>query len=100
MRIKRCEVCGVEFRAMRCTARFCSATCRKRYSRGYRFTGKLEAPKPNITMTTDEITDVVHRAHSMATDLSRASLMTSAPLAVQLRNAAAKINEALRGEGL
>lgn len=98
--IKRCEICGREFAAKRNTARFCSATCRKRNARGYAYDGKLLPPEPSCAMTESEVLDVVRCAHDAANDLSRASLMTSYPLCESLGNAAKGIEDVLRGEGL
>ena len=98
--IKRCEICGREFAAKRSSAKYCSATCRKRKQRGYAFVGELEAPAPSAVMTADDVLAIVQQAHCVASDLSRASMMTSAPLCLSLRAAAEGIEEALRGEGL
>ena len=98
--IKRCEVCGREFSAQRSTARYCSDTCRSRAFRGYAFDGELRPPAPSAQMSDDEVLEVVQRAHACASDLSRASLLSTAPLCLKLRRAAKKIEEALRGEGL
>ena len=98
--IKRCEVCGREFKAQRSTARYCSATCRSRAARGYAYTGELQAPAPSASMTDDEVLEVVQRAHAVASDLSRASMLTTAPLCLRLRRAAKRIEDALRGEEL
>ena len=92
--IKRCEICGREFKAQRSTARYCSATCRSRAARGYAYTGELQAPAPSASMTDDEVLEVLQRAHVAASDLSRASLC------LKLRRAAKKIEDALRGESL
>ena len=51
-------------------------------------------------MTDDEVLEVVQRAHTAASDLSRASMLTSSPLCLKLRRAAKRIEDALRGEGL
>lgn len=98
--IKRCEICGREFQAKRSTARYCSSTCRKRKERGYEFVGEILPPNPSIAMTADEVSDVVQRAHVAASDMSRASMMTAAPLCNRLGRAAKKIEDALRDEGL
>ena len=98
--IKKCEICGREFKAQRSTARYCSATCRSRASRGYAYTGELQAPAPSASMTDDEVLEVVQRAHAVASDLSRASMLTAAPLCLRLRRAAKRIEDALRGEEL
>ncbi len=98
--IKKCEVCGREFRAQRSTARFCSVTCRSRAHRGYAYNGELQPPTASASMTDDEVLEVVQRAHVAASDMSRASMMTAAPLCIRLRKAAKKMEDALRGEGL
>lgn len=98
--IKRCEVCGREFKAQRSTARFCSATCRSRAARGYAYAGELETPAPSASMSVDEVGEVVQRAHMVAADMSRASMLSAAPLCLKLRRAAKRIEDALRGEGL
>lgn len=98
--IKRCEICGREFKAQRRTAKYCSDTCRKRKERGYAYAGELEAPAPSASMSVDEINEVVQRAHVAASDMSRASMLTASPLCLKLRRASKKIEEALRGEGL
>lgn len=98
--IKRCEICGRDFEAKRSTARFCSNTCRSRASRGYAYDGELQTPEPSARMSVDEVNDVVHRAHMAAADMSRASMLTAAPLCLKLRRAAKRIEDALKGEGL
>ena len=98
--IKRCEICGREFKAQRSTARYCSATCRSRAARGYAYTGELQAPAPSASMTDDEVLELVQRAHAVASDLSRASMLTTSPLCLRLRRAAKRIEDALRGEEL
>ena len=98
--IKKCEICGREFNAQRSTARYCSATCRSRAARGYAYTGELQTPTPSASMTEDEVLEVVQRAHAVASDLSRASMLTTAPLCLRLRRAAKRIEDALRGEEL
>lgn len=98
--IKRCEICGREFAAQRSTAKYCSATCRKRKQRGYAYLGELEPPAPSAVMTQDEVLALVQQAHCVASDLSRASMMTAAPLCLSLKSVAEKIEEALRGEDL
>lgn len=98
--IKRCESCGREFQAKRSTARFCCSTCRSHAHRGYPYQGELQPPAANASMSDDEVLDVICRAHAAASDMSRASLMTPAPLCLRLREAARKMEDALRGEGL
>lgn len=98
--IKRCESCGREFQAKRSTARFCCSTCRSHAYRGYAYVGELRPPAPNAAMSDDEVLEVIQRAHAAASDMSRASLMTAAPLCLSLKKAAKKMEDALRGEGL
>ncbi len=98
--IKTCEICGREFVAQRSTARFCSATCRKRKERGYAYIGELRPPVPSASMPKEEVAAVVQNAHNVASDLSRASMLTPAPLCLSLKRVAKRIEEALRGEEL
>ena len=98
--IKRCEICGREFQAQRSTARFCSATCRKRNERGYSYHGELQPPAANAAMSDDEVREAIQRAHIAASDLSRASMLTPSPLCLKLGRISRKIENALRGEGL
>lgn len=98
--IKKCEICGREFAAKRSTAKYCSNRCRLTAQRGYAFVGELDAPAPNAAMSDDEVLEVIQRAHVAASDMSRASLMTAAPLCLSLKKAAKKMEDALRGEGL
>lgn len=51
-------------------------------------------------MSVDEVNDTVQRAHMAASDMSRASMLTPAPLCLKLRRASKKMEDALRGEGL
>lgn len=98
--IKKCEVCGREFAAKRSTARFCSVTCRSRNARGYEYRGELLPPAPGAYMSDAEVFDTVQRAHAVASDLSRSSLMTPAPLCMGLGRVAKALEDALRKEGL
>lgn len=98
--LKKCEICGREFEAKRSTARYCSATCRKRKQRGYPFVGELGVPGITATMSTEEVAEILQRGHLVASDLSRASMMTSAPLCLSLKRASKKIEDALSEEGL
>lgn len=98
--IKKCKICGREFTAQRSTAKYCSNKCRLAAQRGYAYTGELQAPAPNAAMSDDEVLEVIQRAHVAASDMSRASLMTAAPLCLSLKKAAKKMENALRGEGL
>lgn len=98
--IKSCEICGREFVAQRCTARFCSEACKKRHQRGYVYKGELRPPMPNVKLSDDEVLEILHRAHNLASDISRASLMTASPLCLSLKRIAKKIEAALRSESL
>ncbi len=98
--IRKCEVCGREFLARRSTARFCSATCRSRSNRGYAYEGELLPPTPSAAMSEEEVAGAVQAAHIAAEDLSRAALMTPAPLCGRLGRAAKAMEDALRREGL
>lgn len=98
--IKRCEICGREFVAQRSTAKYCSNRCRLASQRGTIFIGELQPPDTTRSMTDDEVASVIQQAHCTASDLSRASLFTPAPLSLKLRNVARKLEGALRGEGL
>ncbi|KRN55050.1 hypothetical protein IV72_GL000548 [Atopobium minutum] len=51
-------------------------------------------------MTAAEVQSTVQQAHIVASDLSRASMMTYSPLCLKLRRVAKKLEDALRGEGL
>ena len=51
-------------------------------------------------MTDDEVLGVVSRAHEAASDMSRASMLTPAPLCLALKRASRKMEDALRSEGL
>lgn len=64
------------------------------------FVGELQPPAISATMDDDEVLSVIQQAHCTAADLSRASLYTTAPISVKLRNVARKLEGALRGEGL
>lgn len=98
--IKKCEICGREFTAKRSTAKYCSNRCRLAAQRGYAYVGELQPPAPNAAMSDDEVLEVIQRAHAAASDMSRASLMTTEPLCLSLKKAAKKMEDALRGEGL
>lgn len=98
--IKRCEVCGKEFKAQRSTARFCSATCRKRNARGSAYHGELSQPAANASMSNEEVLETIQRAHIAASDLSRASMLTPSPLCLKLGRISRKIENALRSESL
>lgn len=68
--------------------------------RGHVYHGELQPPAANAAMSDDEVLEVIQRAHVAASDMSRASLMTAAPLCLSLKKAAKKMEDALRGEGL
>lgn len=100
--IRKCGVCGRDFAAKRSTAKYCSATCRSRAHRGYpcAASSRPAAPVPGASMSVDEVAAVVGRAHGAAADLSRAALLTPSPLCLSLSAAAAKVEDALKSEGL
>lgn len=98
--IKNCEMCGREFLAQRSTAKYCSAKCKQAAYRGSVFVGEIEAPDVRVSMSEDEVLAVVGRAHDTASDLSRASMLTPAPLCRSLRAVSQKLSDALRAEGL
>ncbi len=98
--IKRCVICGREYQARRSTAKYCSNRCRLMAQRGYEYMGDELPPDVKASMTEDEILGVVSRAHDAASDLSRASMLTPAPLCLALKRVSKKIEDALRGEGL
>lgn len=98
--IKSCEICGREFVAKRSTAKYCSDACRKRKERGYAYIGELKPPIPSASMPKEEVSSVIQSAHNVASDLSRASMLTPAPLCLSLKRVAKRIEDALRGEGL
>ncbi|MBS4873944.1 MAG: hypothetical protein KHZ79_06190 [Atopobium minutum] len=98
--IKHCEVCGREFTAQRKTAKYCSNKCRLMSQRGVPYIGELQPPAATAIMTAAEVQSTVQQAHIVASDLSRASMMTYSPLCLKLRRVAKKLEDALRGEGL
>ena len=98
--IKSCEICGREYVAQRSTAKYCSNKCRLMAQRGVAYTGELEAPDVRVSMTEDEVLAVVSRAHDTASDLSRASMLTPAPLCRSFKAVSRKLSDALRAEGL
>lgn len=98
--IKNCEICGREYVAKRSTAKYCSNRCRLMAQRGAVFTGEIEAPDVRVSMTQEEVLALVGRAHDTASDLSRASMLTPAPLCRSLKAISQKISDALRAEGL
>ena len=98
--IKRCEICGKEYVAQRSTAKYCSNKCRLMAQRGTAYHGEIEAPDVHVSMTEDEVIAVVGRAHDTASDLSRASMLTPAPLCRSLKTVSQKLSDALKAEGL
>ena len=98
--IKRCEICGREYAAKRSTAKYCSDRCRQIACRGSVFVGEVEPPDVRVSMTEDEVIEVVGRAHETASDLSRASMLTPAPLCRSLKTVSQKLSDALKAEGL
>lgn len=98
--IKRCEICGREFSAKRETARFCSSTCRSRAYRGNPYMGETNAPVSSASLSNDEVLEIIQRAHIVASDLSRAAMLTPSPLCLSLGKVAKKLENSLRGEGL
>lgn len=99
--IKACELCGREFVARRSTAKWCSDACKMRWHRGtVALPGSLEPATPRVCMSAEDVAAVIEDAHRAAQDLSRASMLTRQPLSGRLGSASAKIEAALRGEGL
>ena len=98
--IKNCEICGREYVAKRSTAKYCSDRCRQMACRGSAFTGEVRQPDVHLGLSQDEVLEVVTRAHDTASDLSRASMLTPAPLCRSLRNVSKKLSDALEAEGL
>lgn len=98
--IKHCEICGREYVAKRSTAKYCSNKCRLMAQRGVAYVGELQAPDVRVSMSRDEIIALVARAHDTASDLSRASMLTPAPLCRSLKAVSQKLQDALRAEGL
>lgn len=68
--------------------------------RGVAYTGELQAPDVRVSMTQDELLALVTRAHETASDLSRASMLTPAPLCRSLKTISQKLADALMAEGL
>ena len=98
--IKNCDICGKEFVAKRSTAKYCSNKCRLMAQRGIVYVGEIEAPDVRVSLSEEEILAVVGRAHDTASDLSRASMLTPAPLCRSLKAVSQKLSDALRAEGL
>ena len=98
--IKSCEICGHDFVARRSTAKYCSNRCRLMAQRGVAYTGDLKAPDVRPRLSHDEIMAIITQAHMAASDLSRASSLVPAPLSGALAEAARKIEDAMKAEGL
>lgn len=98
--IKNCEICGREYVAQRCSAKYCSNRCRLAAQRCSAYAGALEVPDVRVSMTEDEVLEVIGRAHDAASDLSRAAMLTPAPLCRSLKAVSQKLSDALRAEGL
>ncbi len=96
-----CQFCGREFTAKRSTAKFCSPACRLKAHRGGYYVGEYPPPpSANLTLTKEEVLEVVDRAHVCAEDMSRAAIAMPAPLCHQLGRCAKAFEGALRREGL
>ena len=63
-------------------------------------TSDLERPVPKRDLSEDEVLQVIQRAHNLASDLSRASMHTAAPLCLALDRLACGLEQSLRDEGL
>ncbi len=98
--IAKCVVCGREFTCKRKTAKYCSASCRGLAHRATPFHGTVELPSALASMSEEEVLQVVNNAHACASDLSRASSYTPAPLCLSLAKVATAFEDALSGEGL
>ena len=98
--IKNCEIFGREYVAQRSTAKYCSNRCKQAAKRGVVFVGEIQTPDVRMSMTDDDVIAVVTRAHDTASDLSRASMLTPAPLCRSLKAVSQKLSDALRAEGL
>lgn len=98
--IIRCEICGREFKAQRKSAKYCSNKCRLMAQRGIEFHGEIQTVEPSAALSDDEVLEIVQRAHIVASDLSRASMLTPSPLCLSLGRIAKKLEKSLRGEGL
>lgn len=98
--LRKCEICGIEFVCQRSTARYCSDRCRQSAHRGIVSVEPREVQPLERRMSDDEVSEVVTRAHGVAADLSRASMLTYAPLCLSLRSVSRKLTDALRKEGL
>ena len=93
-------MCGREYVAKRSTAKYCSAKCKQAAYRGVAFVGEIQPPDVRVSMSNDEVLELVARAHDIASDLSRASMLTPAPLCRSLKAVSQKLQDALRAEGL
>lgn len=98
--IKKCEVCGTEFVARRTTAKYCSNRCRLMKQRGVEFDGELAPALVKRHMTNEDVLEVISQAHQVAGDLSRASMLTPAPICLTLKRIAERFEETLKSEGL
>lgn len=97
---RKCDVCGKEYEAKRKTSKYCSNTCRSRASRAHAFTGELKPVKKRPPVQKTPVSDLVQRAHMVAADFSRYSLVEPAPLCLKLRRIADGIETTLKREGL
>lgn len=98
--IAKCVVCGREFDCKRKTAKYCSNSCRGLAQRATPFNGTIEQPTALASMSNEDVLQVLQNAHACASDLSRASSYTPAPLCHSLAKIAAAFEDALRREGL
>lgn len=98
--LRRCEICGTEFVCQRSSAKYCSDRCRVSAQRGRIPLKTDQSPMIKPGLTSEEVSEVVTRAHGVAADLSRASMLTYAPLCLSLRSVSRKLTDALRKEGL
>lgn len=97
--IATCVICGAEFVAKRSTAKYCSCRCKHIAHRG---TGTASTAPPIVraAMTEGDVWKLLCDAHEMAADLSRASMLTHAPLCRSLARVSRKLADALEREGL
>lgn len=97
--IATCVICGAEFVAKRSTAKYCSCRCKHIAHRG---TGTANTAPPilHAAMTDAEVWQIVCRAHDLAADLSRASMLTHVPTCRSLAAVSRKLSDALEREGL
>lgn len=94
-----CVICGREFVAKRSTAKYCSCRCKHIAHRG---TGTASTAPPIVraAMTDGEVWELVCRAHELAADLSRASMLTHAPVCRSLARVSRRLADSLGREGL